>query len=537
MDHTRLALRLHESGSPAAAFDALVESVRAAAALEAAAWTDARGAVRFAWPEGAVPPPDAPPDASRAVLALPLAGDAGTLVLAGADPLDDAAAWAPVAAALEAVSTAARARTLLEEERDQLLQRAEESEALHVLGLAANRTLDPEEVLDLVARFSRTLLGAHYVTVTTVEDGIVRARAAVGLRAQGKGPDDDPLASRIVREENLVVLGETEGPGADAYPFHAAEGMIAGLGVPLALFGSTFGALVVGYRRPYTPAPQDTRLALTLAGHAAVAISNARLHRALADRSTELAHAYEELRESSLSKERFFAAMSHEIRTPLNGILGYQSLLMDGMAGELPPQAHAFVQKTHRAARNLLRIVDDVLDYAKLEAGRMDLDVQPLSPGQVVDDAVAVVAPMATDRDLRLTGDCSRSVGLLHADPARLQQILINLLSNALKFTPPGGEVALSAAVREGEDGKRQIVFRVRDTGPGIAAADQQRIFGEFEQVKGTRGGTGLGLPISRRLARLMGGDLTVESTPGAGATFTLLLPAAGPGNGTEAAS
>jgi signal transduction histidine kinase len=409
-----------------------------------------------------------------------------------------------------------------EAERDELRQRAEESEALHVLGLAANRTLDPDEVLALVARFARALLGAHYVTVNTATDGAVRTTASVGLRAHN-GSEDDPFAHRIAELGKPLVL---EGAEAAAEPFHAAEGMEAGLGVPLSLFGETFGALVIGYRRAYRPAARDVRLALTLAGHAAVAIGNARLHRALAERGGELERANEELRWSTEAKDRFFASMSHELRTPLNAILGYQDLLLDGVVGTVPDGPRAFLERAQRATRSLLLLVNDVLDLSKLAAGKMDLVRHPVRVGAVVDEAVATIEPLAAVRGITVEVLPAHAVPLLETDADRLRQILLNLLSNAVKFTDRGGVTVTMAAVDE------WVEVAVADTGYGIAAEDQERIFHEFEQIVGAarRGGTGLGLPISRKLARLLGGDLRVKSTPGEGSVFTLRLPLEVPG-------
>ncbi|HEX2206893.1 MAG TPA: ATP-binding protein, partial [Longimicrobium sp.] len=461
------------------------------------------------------------PGAEALVLAVG-EGLGGVVLLAEAAALGDPAAWERVQAAVRSVARR-------EAEQERLLHRAEESEALHILGLAANRTLDPDEVLSLVARFTRTLLGAHYVTVSTREDRHVRTMAAVGLRANDPLLDDDPLALRVLAAGSPLAIGGEHGLAPDEFPFHAAEGMLTGLGVPLALFGDTFGALVVGYRRVYHPTPQDTRLTLTLAGHAAVAISNARLHRALAERSHDLARALEELRETSGAKERFFASMSHELRTPLNGILGYQGLVLDGIAGEVPPAARGYLERASRAARTLLRIVDDVLNYAKVEGGRVELNVHPAAVRELVEESVSTVAPIAAEKGLRLSVDDAPEMEI-RTDSGRVRQILVNLLSNAVKFTPAGGEVAVLARESRRRDGEVSgLELRVRDTGPGIAPEDQQRVFLEFEQVRGTQGGTGLGLPISRRLARLLGGDLTLESRPGEGSSFILRLPLQAP--------
>ena len=538
---TELALGIRESGTSAAAFRALLETLREAALVDGAWWAGRDG--REAWPEGSEPPGAlatmATADEGSTVaeatshgsgLVLALGGGLGGVVLLGAPgALGEPEPWERVRLALHAVAQRERERTEVEAERETLLRRAEESEALHILGLAANRTLDPDEVLSLVARFTRTLLGAHYVTVSTREGENVRTMAAVGLRANDPILDDDPFARRVIEAGNPLSLGGRDGLPPREYLFHASEGMQAGLGVPLALFGDSFGALVIGYRRAYQPSPQDTRLALTLAGHAAVAISTARLHRALSERGEELAHALDELRETSVAKERFFASMSHELRTPLNGILGYQALVLDGVAGEVSPAARGFLERGSTAARNLLRIVDDILDYAKIEAGKVQLTLASAAVRELAEDAAATLQPVADSKGVRLALHQPPGAAVVHTDPARVRQILVNLLSNAVKFTPAGGEVTLSATALDGGG----VEMRVRDTGPGIAPEDQQRIFHEFEQVSGTRGGTGLGLPISRKLAAMLGGDLSLESRVGQGSTFVLRLPASAlPGTG-----
>jgi signal transduction histidine kinase len=463
-------------------------------------------------------------------LTAPLGAGAGVLVLLGREgAFADTGAWEGFARAFAQVVAREQRFRQVVEERDLLRQRAEESEALHVLGLAANRTLDPDEVLTLVARFTRTLLGAHYVTVNTLAEGSIRTVAAVGLHADA--PADDPFAARVAEARKPLTLQADAASGAVPEAYHAAEGMRVGLGVPLALFGETFGALVIGYRRPYDLAPRDTRLALTLAGHAAVAISNARLHGALAQRTREMERANEELRWTTEAKDRFFASMSHELRTPLNSILGYQSLLLEGVVGEVPAPARSFLERAQRSTRTLLHLVNDVLDLSKLQAGKLELVVVPARMRAIVEEALATIEPLAAARRIAVEVDPWPPLPPVHTDADRVRQILINLLSNAVKFTDEG-RVTLSAAhgdgAAAGEDAAHGWVeLRVADTGPGIAPENQERIFHEFEQIVGAtaRGGTGLGLPISRKLARLLGGDLTVESELGRGSTFILRLP------------
>jgi signal transduction histidine kinase len=553
MDLRDATIRIYESSDPRDALRALGRLLAECAGLRRAVWLGADAAPIAAWPQGARVSPalasfaasatepvvrplspefpaDAADDAEADALALPLEDAGGALVLvARAGAFAEPGAWEGMAKAFALAAARHRHARQVEEERDTLRQRAEESEALHVLGLAANRTLDPDEVLTLVARFTRTLLGAHYVTVNTLADGRIRTVAAVGLRAEAAA--DDPFAARVAAARKPLTL-QGDPDGAVPEPYHAAEGMRVGLGVPLSLFGETFGALVIGYRRPYELAPRDTRLALTLAGHAAVAISNARLHGALAQRTRELERANEELRWTTEAKDRFFASMSHELRTPLNSVLGYHSLLLEGVVGEVPAQVKSFLERAQKSTRNLLHLVNDVLDLSKLEAGKMELVVVPARVRSIVEEVLATIEPLAAARQIAVEVAPWPPMPPIETDADRVRQILLNLLSNAVKFTDHG-QVTISA-VHAGDgtpaaDGAQPgwVEVRVSDTGPGIAPENQERIFHEFEQIVGatSRGGTGLGLPISRKLARLLGGDLTVESTVGRGSTFALRLP------------
>jgi signal transduction histidine kinase len=546
MDLRDAVIRIYESSDPRAALRALGRLFSECAGVDRIAWVSPDGSLADAWPQDARISPeltvfatdarsptvspidgDAEDAPGAEALVLPLGEELGALVaVARAGAFADEAGWQAVGTAFATSAGRHRRAKQVEEERDTLRQRAEESEALHVLGLAANRTLDPDEVLTLVARFTRTLLGAHYITVNTLAEGQVRTVAAVGLRAEATA--DDPFAARVAAARKPLTL-QADGDGAPVpEPYHAAEGMRVGLGVPLSLFGETFGALVIGYRRPYDLAPRDTRLALTLAGHAAVAISNARLHGALAQRTREIERANEELRWTTEAKDRFFASMSHELRTPLNSILGYQDLLLDGVVGDIPAQVKGFLERAQKSTRNLLHLVNDVLDLSKLEAGKMELVIVPARVRAIVEEVLATIEPLAAARQIAVEVAPWPPVPTIETDVDRVRQILLNLLSNAVKFTDQGRVTISASAGSDGDSAATAWVeVHVADTGPGIAANDQERIFHEFEQIVGatSRGGTGLGLPISRKLARLLGGDLTVQSVLGQGSTFTLRLP------------
>jgi PAS domain S-box-containing protein len=241
---------------------------------------------------------------------------------------------------------------------------------------------------------------------------------------------------------------------------------------------------------------------------------------------TERAMLVEQVQKATQLKERFFAQMSHELRTPINAILGYSNLIADGLAGELPAQAQEMIGRIRRSGRHLLELVNDVLDISRLEAGKIQIDPTEFDLVELARDTMTSVEPQARDKGLALAVDAPESLRLC-SDPARVRQVLLNLASNAVKFTERG-EVRI--VVEPCADGR--VALRVSDTGPGIAPADQENVFAEFVQV-GPRQkrleGTGLGLAISRRLARLLGGELSLRSELGKGSTFSLLLPAAGP--------
>lgn len=574
--HASAILNVYEADDPAAALHAACARVGKDLPLRAAFWVDGEDReVIASWP-GYLEPSDElrdallhtlrtevfplgsefPHDSERFpaadVLFLPLGprtdrcGAAGFVADRGSfgEDLDDHFApergslaedldgWTRLGEALARVARHHRETARAATECDDLRQRVEESEALHTLGLAANRTLNPDEVFALVARFTRTLLGAHYVVVHTRQDGELRCAASVGVRDAAECPPIDPFAERVVQARTVVTVGGGAEPVGES-AFHAAEGMRAGVGIPLSLFGETFGAIVVGYRRAYSPTPRDHRLALTLAGHAAVAISNARLHGALGDRSAALQLALDELQRLSQAKERFFASINHELRTPLSAVIGYQTLLLDGAAGELPERAIKYLGSSLRAAQNLLVLVNDILDLAKLAAGKMEVQLRPCALGEVVEEALATIRPLAEPKGIHVAVPSLEGLPPIETDPNRLRQILLNLLSNAVKFTE-AGEVRLSATRLDAGSGdadaersRHWIEIRVSDTGAGISAEALPRIFEEFEQATANDAycGTGLGLPISRRLARLLDGELWAESEVGAGSTFVLRLP------------
>ena len=241
---------------------------------------------------------------------------------------------------------------------------------------------------------------------------------------------------------------------------------------------------------------------------------------------------------ASQAKSEFLAVMSHELRTPLNAVLGYAELLDLGLGGQLTDEQRQQVSRIRASGRHLLGLVNEVLDLARIEAGRLTVERTPFRASSVAESALVIVQPQADAKGVSISRAYDRDSELTYiGDEDRTRQILVNLLSNAVKFTRPGGRISLALESCDVPQGQARlhargpwVCFGVTDTGPGIAVERQEEIFAPFVQIHGGRtrnvDGSGLGLTISRRLARLMGGDLSVHSAEGQGSTFTLWLPA-----------
>ena len=236
----------------------------------------------------------------------------------------------------------------------------------------------------------------------------------------------------------------------------------------------------------------------------------------------ELGRLYEELEAASRHKSEFLATMSHELRTPLNAIIGFSQVLKQQMYGPLNERQADYVDDVLSSGQHLLNLINDILDLAKVEAGRMELQASTFELPELLENAAAMVRERATRQGISLIVATDDSVGGMEGDERKVKQILFNLLSNAVKFTPSGGKVTLAARATE-----EQVVIAVQDTGIGIGADELEKIFEEFYQVGASRTqeGTGLGLALTRRLVELHDGQLTVESEPGVGSTFTVTMP------------
>jgi signal transduction histidine kinase/DNA-binding NarL/FixJ family response regulator len=281
--------------------------------------------------------------------------------------------------------------------------------------------------------------------------------------------------------------------------------------------GSVIGGLFFGHAEIGIFTERAERLTSGIAAWAAVAMDNARLYEA-----EQQARGTAE--QANKAKSEFLANMSHELRTPLNAIGGYTDLIVEGIRGPITEAQLADLERVKRNQRYLLSLINDILNFAKLEAGRVNFAIKDVSMNESLGQLEALVQPQLEQKKLRFHYECCDPSFTAKVDPERLQQIFINLLSNAIKFTPPQGEITVLCAVKP-----TAMEVRVSDTGVGIPADKLESIFEPFVQLD--RGqpsgnvGTGLGLAISRDLARAMGGDLRVRSTVGKGSTFILSLP------------
>ena len=296
-------------------------------------------------------------------------------------------------------------------------------------------------------------------------------------------------------------------------------GFRALLYVPLRGTEKIVGALVVRRKQPGEFATSTIELLQTFAAQSVLAIQNARLFSEVAEKSRALALA-------SSNKSQFLSSMSHELRTPLNAIIGLTEMMVTNAARFGTEKAMEPLQRVNRAGTHLLGLINQVLDLSKIEAGKLELNPQTVQLAPLIEEVIGTARQLADQNKNRLSAEVPDDLGSLTVDPMRLRQILLNLLSNACKFTKEG-EVKLQA--RRMADGRDVLELSVSDTGIGMTPEQQAKLFEEFTQADASTaqrfGGTGLGLAIARKLARMMGGDVTVASEPGKGSAFTVRLP------------
>jgi signal transduction histidine kinase len=397
-----------------------------------------------------------------------------------------------------------------------------------VLKVISRSTFDLKSVLQTLVESAGRLCEADFVMITRQKDGELFFAEAYGyspefieyLRALPVERGRGTATGRALLERRVIhiadVLADPDYTWAEA---QRLGGYRTVLGVPLLREGIPMGVLTLTRSevRPFTE--KQIALVSTFADQAAIAIENVRLFDEIQDKNRQLQLASEH-------KSQFLASMSHELRTPLNAIIGLTEMVVTNAARFGTEKALEPLRRVNAAGTHLLSLINEVLDLSKIEAGKLELNPEPVNLPRLIDEVIGTAGQLAEKNKNRLIVETQENVGALHADTMRLKQILLNLLSNACKFTKEG-EVALR--VRKVADGRDWVELAVADTGIGLTAEQQAKLFQEFTQADSLTarryGGTGLGLALSRKLARMMGGDVTVTSEPGKGSVFTVRLP------------
>jgi two-component system NtrC family sensor kinase len=398
-----------------------------------------------------------------------------------------------------------------------------------VLKVISRSAFDLKSVLQTLVESAARLCDADKGTITRQIDGVFYRAESYGFPAEVMErwrnvpvtPERGSAAGRALLEGRTVHI-----PDADTDPDYsfdtAGATMRSMLGVPMLREDVPIGVLALARSdvRPFTE--KQIELVSTFADQAAIAIENVRLFDEIQDKSRQLAAASEH-------KSQFLASMSHELRTPLNAIIGLTEMMVTNAARFGTEKALEPLRRVNAAGSHLLSLINEILDLSKIEAGKLELNPEPVNLARLIDEVIGTAGQLAEKNNNRLIVDGQQNVGTVTTDPMRLKQILLNLLSNACKFTKEG-EVALRA--RKVADGRDWVELAVADTGIGLTPEQQAKLFQDFTQADSLTarryGGTGLGLALSRKLARMMGGDVTVESAPGKGSAFTLRLPVGG---------
>ena len=415
----------------------------------------------------------------------------------------------------------------VKERTAELARSVNELRALGEVTQAVNSTIDLETVLTTIVakatQLSNTEAGAIYVFDDASREFHLRATYGMDGTIIAEIRDrhihlGETAVGRAAEQRRAIQVPDIQSDPSSALDVIVHAGFRALLTVPLLGADRIVGALVVRRKKPGEFTEDIVDLLQTFAAQSVMAIQNARLFHEIEEKGRQLA-------EASQHKSQFLANMSHELRTPLNAIIGVSEMLRED--AEAAKQDLEPLDRVLGAGQHLLALINDILDLSKIEAGRMELQLESFTLAPLIANVVQTIEPLAAKNANQVTVHCDPALGTLHADQMRLRQALLNLLSNANKFTDHG-TITIDTRHRE-EEGRDWVTISVADTGIGMTAEQMGKLFQEFSQADASTtrkyGGTGLGLAISKRFCQMMGGDITVESAPGRGSTFTIRLP------------
>src|SRR5919106_718104 len=409
---------------------------------------------------------------------------------------------------------------------------AQQTATSEVLAVISGAQTDVQPVFEAIVQNARRLCDASYSSVYRLDGQLVHLiahnhqtpeAAEVIRRAWPMPLTGDSFVVRAIRENTVIHDDSQDDQAASAALIARAKALAhrRALVVPMVREGQPIGAIRVsrGEATPFTE--QHIALLKTFADQAVIAIENVRLFTELQARNLEIEDKSRQLEAASCHKSEFLANMSHELRTPLNAIIGFSEVLTERMFGELNEKQDEYLKDIYASGQHLLSLINDILDLSKIEAGRMELaDFHLL---QAIENALVLVRERALRHGITLEHAIDPRLGEIRGDERKVKQVLLNLLSNAIRFTPDGGRINVRAVPRDAS-----VEVSVSDTGVGIDPADQEAIFEEFRQV-GTAAkkveGTGLGLTLSRKFIDLHGGGIWVGRQPGAGLTFPFTRP------------
>jgi signal transduction histidine kinase len=400
-----------------------------------------------------------------------------------------------------------------------------ELETVAQLSTVASTILEVEALLQQVtdlAKRSFDLYHAHIFLLDEYEERLVLQAGAgnVGrlmtLEGHEIGLHADAIVARAARTREPVIENDVR-KSLDFLPNPFLPNTQSEMAAPLIVADNVIGVIDLQAEEQDRFSEDDVRIHKTLASQIAVAIENARLYA----RQVETAS---KLREVDQLKSEFLASMSHELRTPLNSIIGFADVLLEGLDGELNERMEEDVRLIRDSGKHLRSLIGDILDMSKIEAGRMELRYEEVDMEQMAKDVAATAQPLVNEKGLKLFTEIGDDVGVIEADRTRIRQVLWNIMGNAIKFTEEGS-VTLTMEMED----PNNLLISIRDTGIGIAPENRDIVFEQFRQVDGKlnrkAGGTGLGMPISKQLVELHGGQIGVESTVGEGSTFWFILP------------